>query len=312
MDIDIFPAHELATVLRVLRSVLEHGAALDEPAQAFLRTYARITGFDPSREPAAIEPDEVRIADPLRALRLVQLAAMAALLRRPPRAEAVDYVDRLARRLGVRHYVVGVLHALLKGHRRRVRAMVLSRGMRSFIREAYEWGGTVAALRYVGAMAFRMAGSRDRLADYKRLGLLPEGTVGREYWKLMTLQGFAFPGEHGGIPPSIAYHDVSHVIAGHGNDPAGEIQQACFQAGNRRHEDSFFFALFSILHFHQGVKITPVADAEVGYFDPEKVLWAIHRGARCGVDMTHQWDFWPLLPLPVEEARRRCGLLPAP
>jgi hypothetical protein len=40
------------------------------------------------------------------------------------------------------------------------------------------------------------------------------------------------------------------------------------------------------------------------------VLWAIHRGARCTVDMTHQWNYWPLMPLPLEDARARVGLLP--
>jgi hypothetical protein len=40
------------------------------------------------------------------------------------------------------------------------------------------------------------------------------------------------------------------------------------------------------------------------------VLWAMHRGAKCTVDMTHQWNFWPLMPLTLEEARAKCGLLP--
>jgi hypothetical protein len=53
-----------------------------------------------------------------------------------------------------------------------------------------------------------------------------------------------------------------------------------------------------------------VAKAETGNFDPKKVLWAIHRGAKCTVDMTHQWNFWPLMPLSLDEARAKCGLLP--
>jgi hypothetical protein len=49
----------------------------------------------------------------------------------------------------------------------------------------------------------------------------------------------------------------------------------------------------------------------VGNFDPARVLGAIHRGARCSVDVTHQWDYWPLMALPLEEARARCSLMPA-
>ena len=45
-------------------------------------------------------------------------------------------------------------------------------------------------------------------------------------------------------------------------------------------------------------------------FDLEKVLWAIHRGAKSNVDMTHQWNFWPLMRLPLDEVRAQIGLLP--
>ncbi|HET6827998.1 MAG TPA: hypothetical protein VFH35_04940, partial [Ramlibacter sp.] len=64
------------------------------------------------------------------------------------------------------------------------------------------------------------------------------------------------------------------------------------------------------LHFHHGVKIARDAPPATGQFDPAKVLWAIHRGARCNVDMTRCWDYWPLMALPLREARERCGLLP--
>jgi hypothetical protein len=311
MDIDIFPATELPTVFRVLRSVLTRDAGWDEPAERFLRRYALITGFALSEHPPAlIAPERVRLGDPLRALRLLQLASIAALLRVPLCCGAVDYLHALARALDVHDPVLGVLQSLVDGKPRLARLRVVARGMRSMMGEARAHGGLPSVLRYVGAMAFKMAGLRDRLPDYKRLGLLPEGTLGREFWKHMTACGFAFPGERGGIPPFIAYHDVAHVLAGHGTDGAGEIQQGCFQAGNRRHADGFVFAVFVLLHFHHGLRITPAGPPETGHFDPDKVLWAMHRGARCRVDMTHGWDFWPQFARGIDEARKRCGLLP--
>ena len=87
------------------------------------------------------------------------------------------------------------------------------------------------------------------------------------------------------------------------------IQQGSFQGGNRR-EDGFFFIQFVILQFHHGIRITPVTEPQSGNFDPEKVLWAIHRGAKLNVDITHQWNFWPLMSLPLQEARAKVGLLP--
>jgi hypothetical protein len=65
-----------------------------------------------------------------------------------------------------------------------------------------------------------------------------------------------------------------------------------------------------ILQFHHGIKVTPVAPPQRGNFDPQKVLWAIQRGAKCNVDMTHQWNFWPLMPLALAQARANIGLLP--
>jgi len=123
--------------------------------------------------------------------------------------------------------------------------------------------------------------------------------------------GYGFPGEPAGIADSVAYHDdVAHVLAEHDTTPSGEIQQGCFQGGNRR-EDGFFFIQFAILQFHHGIRLRPVSPSEVGHFDPQKVLWAIHRGASCRVDFTHQWNYWPLMPLPLGEASEQCGLLPS-
>jgi hypothetical protein len=74
-----------------------------------------------------------------------------------------------------------------------------------------------------------------------------------------------------------------------------------------RREDGFFFIQFVILQFHQGIRITPIAKPEVGHFDPAKVLWAIHRGATCNADVTHQWK---LLAADADEDRETIALRP--
>jgi hypothetical protein len=190
-----------------------------------------------------------------------------------------------------------------------VRLLVMRRAMRVFLKEAYLAEGARGVARFACAMLFKASVNKDKHWHYKRLGLLPEGTLGREYWKHMTTVGFGFPGEPAGIADSVAYHDIGHVLGEHETTPLGEIQQGCFQGGNRR-EDGFLFVQFVVLHFHQGVRITPATPAQTGHFDPGKALWAIHRGASCTVDMTHQWNFWPLMSLPIDEARARCGLIP--
>ena len=43
---------------------------------------------------------------------------------------------------------------------------------------------------------------------------------------------------------------------------------------------------------------------------PPNVIVGADRGAKCKVDLTHQWNFWPLMPLTLPEARVQIGLLP--
>lgn len=309
MDIDVFPAPELPTVFRVLRTALAHLGPLNARQRSFLDTYARITGFAlPDGDPLPLPASAVRIADPHARKRLLQLAAMAVLLERPVTADTSAYLQDLALQLRTYDPVVEVVEALRRGRLRRVRRLAFGRALRSLFREAYLAEGTKGVLRFAGAMFLKLSVNRDQTWRFKRLGLLPEGTLGREYWKHMTTVGFTFPGEPRGIPAPVAYHDVAHVLAGHAATGEGEIQQGSFQGGNRR-DDGFFFVQFVLLQFHHGVKITRDAPPETGHFDPVKVLWAIHRGARCSVDMTHQWDFWPLMAMPIDEARARCALL---
>jgi hypothetical protein len=310
MDIDVFPSRELDTVFRVLRTALNPIRTLDSRERCFLETYARITGYAlSSTDPAFTDPQTVRIEGEHQRKRLIQLAALATLLSYPVKRNSVVFLKELSLALGSRDSVVDVVDALQKGRRIKVRMLAARRAFRVLVKEAYQSEGVMGVFRFFGAMLLKTAVNKDKLWNYKRLGLLPEGTLGREYWKHLTEVGFGFPGEPAGIADSVAYHDIAHVLAEHDTTPLGEIQQGSFQGGNRR-EDGFFFVQFVILHFHHGIQITPLAPPETGNFDPEKVLWAIHRGAKCNVDMTHQWDFWPLMSLPLPEARAACGLLP--
>jgi hypothetical protein len=310
MDIDVFSPAELPIAMRVLRTALRSEGVLDTRERLFLDTYARICGVEPpGADPQPLVAEMVAIDGAHQRRRLLQLAALAVLHARPVRADSFEFLRALARRLHTHDGVIDVIAALLRGRLRRVRLLAMRRGLRSLFREAYVAEGAMGVLRFAGAMFLKLAVNKDHTWRFKRLGLLPEGTLGREYWKHMTTVGFTFPGEPAGIPVPVSYHDVAHVLAEHAATGEGEIQQGSFQGGNRR-DDGFFFIQFVILQFHHGVVITPNSPPEVDHFDARKVLWAIHRGAQCTVDLTHQWDYWPLMGLPIDEARRRIGLLP--
>lgn len=310
MDIDVFSHDQLPTVMRTLRTALRTDGALDAREHLFLDTYARICGFERgTADPLPVHHDQITMDDAHQRKRLVQLSALAAMHALPMRADSFAFLKALARRLDTHDPVIDAIGAAMKGRKLKARILTMRRGLRVFLKEAWHAEGAWGVARFLGAMFLKATVNKDRMWHYKRLGLLPDGTLGREFFRHMATVGFAFPGEPQGIPDTLAYHDVIHVLAEHPTTPLGEIQQASFQAGNRR-EDGFFFAQMVVLHFHQGVTVTPATPATTGMFEPDKVLWAIHRGAQCNVDMTHGWDFWPLMRLPMHEARARVALLP--
>ena len=310
MDIDVFAPEELECVFRVLRTALSAAGPLQPNQRKLLQTYAKITGHPlPEADPLPIRAGEVRVEGPHRRKRLVQLAAIAALFNNPVRPGAARFVRDLAAALGTSDPVVAVLEAVEKGHTFKARLLTVRRWARVFLKEAWLAEGFAGVARFFAAVVLKARVNKNKLWSYKKLGLLPEGTLGREFWKHMANEGFGFPGEPGGLPDAFAYHDVSHVLNGYATNPAGEIQQGSFQGGNRR-EDGFFFIQFVLLQFHHGIRLTPIAKPEAGYFHPVTVLWAIHRGATCSVDVTHGWNWWPLMTLRLDEARAKIRLLP--
>jgi hypothetical protein len=69
------------------------------------------------------------------------------------------------------------------------------------------------------------------------------------------------------------------------------------------------FLIFAIAQFHLGLKITPVADAEVGRLDVDKLVVALGRGASSTVDLS-EWDYWPHLPRPLDVVRAELAIPP--
>ncbi|HAN92087.1 MAG TPA: hypothetical protein DCQ33_08410, partial [Nitrospira sp.] len=107
----------------------------------------------------------------------------------------------------------------------------------------------------------------------------------------------------------ILFHDCAHILSGYGTAPEEEVQVACFSAGFQR-RDPFLFVFFVLLQFHVGIRMTPITAARTGFFDPEKALIAMRRGAAMNVDLNHGWDYWPVMGEQVEELRRRYNILP--
>jgi hypothetical protein len=308
MDIVVFDQHELSIALGALRAIDPRPSRQQD---RFLEVIARLHGTSvdvralPSPRP---EETAVIVTDPHRRERLIQLAVVCTTIRGDVPAAAANRVTELARALDIDERAVRTIGELAAHHETLARIDMTRRVAGRFFAEAWKeerWSGIqkiLGALRGTwedAALAWR----------FKRLGLLSPGSFGRVYWEHCTERHFPFPGEAGGIPERAVFHDLGHILSGYDTDPDGEIQQAAFQSGFVR-RDGFSFLIFGILQFHLGVKITPVAEPEIGYLDVEKVMIALARGASCKVDLSDHWDFWPYMPRPLDEVRDELGVPP--
>jgi hypothetical protein len=270
--------------------------------------------FDTHHDLDRIEPlgpDEVaaRIVDPQIREQLVCALIVGSMIDGEATASEAKVVDRFARALGVQEKSVADLRHLSR-HQHLVLRFDLMRRFWAIekLRERIREEGLGAAVNMIRATAGRFedpAMARRFLA----LRSLPDGTLGREYLRFLARNGWPLPGEKGAQSDIIVTHDMTHVLGEYGTDPAGEVETACFTAGHRRKEP-FTMVMFVLLQFHAGVRMTPGAKAERGFFDVGRALAAIERGAAMNVDLSEGWSYWDVIDVPVEELRRRYGIPP--
>ena len=308
MDLVVFSKEELVVVLRALRAVASADGRFT-PAEAELcDALARLHGVVAdvqALDPISLEHVAAVVVDPHKRKRTVQLAIVMALVEGKPDASREQAVAALGKALDVPDTGLRVLHDLAGDHALMARIDMVRRMGRFLTRT----DGIAGLFRFAMPMLGLSTKDPEVEAKFRGLAALPRGTLGRELFETYETHGFKLPGSEGGIPEKFIFHDIGHVISGYDVDPQGEIQQAAFQSGFIRN-DGFLFLLFGILQFHVGMKLTPIAEAERGYFDVRRVLQAAARGAACKVDFSDGFDFWAHAAEPVTDLRRRWGVPP--
>ena len=308
MDLVVLSEKEVPHALRALREVVASNGRITPAEARFIEVIAELHGATADvGSLASVTPGEVAevITEPHQRKRVVQLAAIAAMVEGEVTPAGAAAVKALAAALGVKEAGLRVLDNIAADHRLLTRFDMMRRIMGKYGTQAWNEEG-FAGLRKMSAM-FVNAEDLEVAWKYRQLGLLPEGTLGREFWEHCTKNRFALPGEKGGIPERMAFHDFGHVLAGFDTRPESEIQQGAFQGGFVR-EDGFAFLMFVIIQFHLGMKVTPVTDGRVGLFDVPKVLRAAQRGAACKVDLSDHWDPFAVADAPLEQIRAEYGV----
>jgi hypothetical protein len=186
------------------------------------------TGVDVDALPS-INPGEVAeaIKEPHQRKRVVQLATIAAMVEGDVTSAEAEAVKKLASALEVEERSLKVLGEIAADHDLLTLFDMMRRIMGKYGSAAYREEGFAGVRRMLGMFG---AGEDPEVAwKYKQLGLLPEGTLGREFWEHCTKNRFPLPGEKGGIPERMVFHDFGHVLAGYDTRPESEIQQGAFK-----------------------------------------------------------------------------------
>jgi tellurite resistance protein len=308
VDLVVLKEQEIPFALRALKNVVASNGTVTPGERRFIEVVAELHGTTVDVAAlSSITPGEVAeaISEPHRRRRVVQLASIAAMVEGDVTSAEAAAVKDLAAALGVEEAAIKVLDAIAADHQLLTRFDMMRRIMGKFGTKAYQEEG-FAGVRKMLAM-FGMGEDPQVAWKYKQLGLLKEGTLGRELWEHCTRNRFSLPGEKGGIPERMVFHDFGHVLAGYDTRPESEIQQGAFQGGFVR-EDGFAFLMFVIIQFHLGLKVTPATGGFTGLFDVQKVLRAAQRGAACKVDLSDGWDPFAVADAPVEQLRAEYGI----
>lgn len=299
--------------LRAMKTVALADGKLDDSERHMMEAVQRIFGTTYSLEElASIAPAELALAfpDPQLRQQLAQGLIVMSLIDGNANAQETELVEQFAKALEVSAPEVKDLRHVLKGEILQLRLDLARRfWLRDKVKDIWNGEGIRGLYKFMRGMIGKYEDTA-LAARYQALEHYPVGSLGRAYWEYCRNNGFALPGEKGGAPEQILFHDCAHLLSGYGTEPEGEVQVACFSAGFQR-RDPWLFVFFVLLQFHVGIRMTPITKARTGFFDPAKALIAIRRGAAMNVDLNDGWDYWPVMGEQVEELRRRYNILPA-
>lgn len=304
--------------LRALKTILTVAGPLNAPRREtmvavqkhLLRTDYVID------ELSNIEPEELAriVEDP--ALRTQLVGGMSTLVFASVHVDPAEVamVERFAAALQVNPSTLEQLRKFQQERFLLLRFDLARKGLAgSAMAQLYEDQGILGVAKNIASFAGLWENSA--VAEkYHALESWADGTLGKELWRFYKKHDFRFPGEKHGAPESLLTHDLSHILGGYDTDFHSEGQVLGFQAGYRK-KDPFSVIVFLLMMAEHGIRVTPFAKEQKGYFEnhpgtAEGIVRAFARGASMNVDLTDEWDYWAVFDQPVEELRRRYGIAP--
>lgn len=301
--------------LRAMKAVAMAHVPFSDEERVLLQAVAETLGADTTADALMpVAPSEIAEAFPDAAGRrqLVQMLIFTAMVDGDTTLDELRIINEFASELGVDEAWVKGTSRLASEHLTMLRLDMLRR-IPARSRATGEASGG-ARWKELWMALRNVAQGRDEpdLAwRFKRLGLLPDGTLGRAYWEHMTRRRLLFAGERGAIYSGVTFHDFMHVLCGYGTDPAGEMEVTAFTAGMRHFEDPFAIVFGALSMWHLGIRLHPIATPEELRFDSSRVRRAFQRGQATRVDLSEHWNFWAVIDHPLGELRELYNIEPA-
>jgi tellurite resistance protein len=313
-----FTPDEAQIVLRALKTVAMADGTFATREQALLAAAAELLGVDASPEAVStIAPEDLAeaLVDPERRLIALKACLVMGIVDGQISPEEWRVLSSFRSAFAVDEAAMQVFHGLVQQHRQRTQYELQRRLGSPQAGTLYADQGWQGVLNFFTEDLLSLPKTRENseLAwRYRKIGLLPEGTLGRELWRYYRERQFAFAGEPGGVPEALVHHDITHILAGYDTDLEGELQTLAFVAGLRG-EDPTSALFLVLLQNAVGGKARPAGDAPAPSalgFSPEKILSARARGQATREDFTRRRDFWDVMDRPIAELHGRFGIPP--
>jgi hypothetical protein len=296
----LFSTPEAArAALRGLKTVAMANGVFDAHERALLGAAAQLYGEEIKDPTPSISGAELARAIPAPEERLKALddCVLMALADEEATAEEWRVLGEFGAALGVGDERLRQGYDLALEQRRLAQHELQRRQLAEILRELYAAKGQAGLAPFFKSPSGRAAEDPAISWRYRRLGLLPKNTLGRELWRYCRAHDFGLPGETGGLPEDVLYHDLLHVLAGYGTDPDGELALGAFIAGMTR-RPPFPYLFFVLLSFKDELSLSP-----------KKLAKALARG-QAARDLTRGWDFFAVIERPLDELRAEYGIQP--
>jgi hypothetical protein len=316
----IHPAgQEAIACLRAMRTATAGDGPIPPAVRAMMMAAQRILmslDVDPDTLPT-ISPAELArtVTTPGLAEQVVHAMIVGVLADGEPDPAAFARLQAFAAALGVEAPALRTIRLLIERHMILFRLDFMRRShIGDMFKDTYRHHGGVRGVAEALLGQRGMIEDKALAARFIALERLPQDSLGFVYYKHCRDGGFAFPGERGGFPLAGVYHDLTHVLSGYGTTPEGELLVGGFMAGYKK-TNPFYVVLLTALLWGAGINVTPLNQPHLTGMLAKgdlaaRFIQAIERGGRVNTDLSDNWDFWPFLPLPLQEARAKLGVGP--